>query len=367
MTSVFSNFESAMRWQQILFEKGWVAPDWPVEHGGTGWTLNQKVIFIDECKKAGAPSVLPMGIQMLGPILARYGSRYQKEYLMPRILTGEDIWCQGYSEPGAGSDLASLKMRAVADGDDYVLNGSKIWTSFAHHSNKIFCLVRTGFEGKPQAGISFLLIDLDTPGVSVDPIVSFDGNVEQCQVFFEDARVPKSNLVGEENQGWEIAKYLLEFERGGHCYYAALNKQIVQIRQIAADEMTAEGVPFEHDPVFADRLAELEVDKLALEFTEHRINADTGKGGSSGHLSSLVKVVGTELSQQFDELALELRGCYLVPAQNEVFEYGYDGDPVGPASGLNIFNAYLNNRGSTIYGGSAEIQRNIMAKVALGL
>ena len=218
MTSVFSDFEASLVWQKILLKKGWLAPDWPVEYGGIDWTLAQKSIFLEESQKAGAPALISMAIQMLGPMLIKYGTQQQQDELLPRILSGEDIWCQGYSEPGAGSDLASLQMKAVSDGDDYILNGSKIWTSFAQHANKIFCLVRTNTEGKPQAGISFLLMDIDLPGITVDPIVSIDGEVEQCQVFFEDVRVPKGNLLGEENQGWEVAKYLLEFERGGYSY-----------------------------------------------------------------------------------------------------------------------------------------------------
>ena len=365
MTSVFSDFESAMAWQKILNQKGWAAPDWPEEHGGTNWTINQKIIFLEESKKAGAPSLLPMGIQMLGPILIRYGSEEQKSSLLPRILSGEDVWCQGYSEPGSGSDLASLKMRAIAEGNDYILNGSKIWTSFAHRSNKIFCLVKTDVSVKPQAGISFILVDLNSPGITVSPIVSSDGEVEQCQVFFEDVRVPATNLVGRENQGWEVAKCLLEFERGGYCYYAAAAKQIAQIRSLAVEEKTAEGWLYDLDPVFNAQLSELEIDKLALEFTEHRINCDAGDG--LGPLSSLVKVVGTELSQKLDSLALELRGCHLAPLQNEALSYDYHGSFVGRENGLNIMNAYINNRAATIYGGSAEIQRNIIAKQILGL
>jgi alkylation response protein AidB-like acyl-CoA dehydrogenase len=367
MTSVFSDFEASIAWQRTLLEKGWVAPDWPVEYGGIDWTLAQKSIFLEECKKAGAPSLMAMGIQMLGPMLLKYGTQQQKDELLPRILSGEDIWCQGYSEPGAGSDLASLQMKAVADGDDYILNGSKIWTSFAQHSNKIFCLVRTSTEGKPQAGISFLLMDIDLPGITVDPIVSIDGEVEQCQVFFEDVRVPKTNLVGEENQGWGVAKYLLEFERGGYSYYVALNKQLKMIKQLAAEEVTVDDVPYRDDPVFANRLAELEVDKLALEFVEHRIKATLLAGGNPGALSSMTKVVGTELSQQLDELALELRGNYLAPLQNHVLAPSYQGETLGSEAGISVMNSYLNNRAATIYGGTAQVQRNIIAKLVLGL
>lgn len=367
MTSIFSDFDAAMAWQKILYEKGWLAPEWPEEWGGTRWSLAQRTIFQEECKLAGAPALMPMGIQMLGPILLKYGTPEQKDRLLPRILSGEDVWCQGYSEPNSGSDLASLKMRATADGDDYLLNGTKIWTSFAHRSNKIFCLVRTSGEGKPQSGISFILVDMNLPGVTVSPIVSIDGEVEQCQVFFKDVRVPKSSLVGSENQGWEVAKYLLEFERGGYSYYVMLNKQLSLINKLAAESSTDKGECFQDDPIFASRLAELEIDKLALEYCEHRIKATSAEGGNPGVLSSMAKVVGTELSQQLDQLALELRGCYLAPLQNAVLAPDYSGPTIGPALGATVMNAYLNNRAATIYGGTSQVQRNIIAKQVLGL
>jgi alkylation response protein AidB-like acyl-CoA dehydrogenase len=213
-TSVFSDFEAGKTWQSILHAKGWGAPEWPMEYGGTGWDIQQRYIFLEECKLANAPNPVMMGIQMLGPMLMHFGTEAQKDRYLPGIISGDDVWCQGYSEPGSGSDLASLKTTAERDGDEYIINGTKIWTSMAHHSNWIFCLVRTDKNVKPQAGISFLLIDMATPGISVSPFPSLDGEVEQCQVFFENVRVPIANLLGEENQGWTVAKYLLEFERG---------------------------------------------------------------------------------------------------------------------------------------------------------
>ena len=210
-TSVFSDFEAGRQWQSILHAKGWGAPEWPMEHGGTGWDIQQRYIFLEECKLANAPNPVMMGIQMLGPMLMHFGTEAQKTQFLPGIISGDDVWCQGYSEPGSGSDLASLKTTADRDGDEYVVNGTKIWTSMAHHSNWIFCLVRTDKNVKPQAGISFLLIDMATPGITVAPFPSLDGEVEQCQVFFENVRVPVANLLGEENQGWTVAKYLLEF------------------------------------------------------------------------------------------------------------------------------------------------------------
>jgi len=326
MTTVFSDFGCALEWQQILHAKGWLALDWPSAYGGTGWSLDQRNIFQEESKRAGAPSLLPFGVQMLGPILIRYGTEEQKKVLLPRILSGEDLWCQGYSEPGAGSDLASLKTRAIKEGSDYIVSGSKIWTSFAQYSNKIFCLVRTDLKVKPQAGISFLLIDLDSPGIVVDPIVSIDGEVEQCQVFFEDVRVPVDHLVGEENQGWEIAKYLLEFERGGYSYFIALNKQIDLIKNNFRDDTEGKRHLSTEEILYEQRLAELEIDKLALEYLELRIKASARAGSNPGPLSSMAKLVSAH-----------------------------------------VMNSYLNNRASTIYGGSAEIQRNIIAKVVLGL
>src|SRR3569833_3515627 len=220
-TSVFTDKEWNLKWQKILYKKGWVAPTWPVEYGGTGWSDMQRYIFSIECARAGTPGLAPMGLRMVGPCIMRYGTPEQKAHYLPRLLSGEDYWSQGYSEPSSGSDLASLQLRAVSDGDDYVLNGSKIWTTHAQWANRMFILVRTKFEGKPQAGITFLLLDMQSPGIKVRPLITLDGEHEVNQVFFDDVRVPKANRVGEENDGWTVAKYLLEFERGG-AYAAAL-------------------------------------------------------------------------------------------------------------------------------------------------
>jgi len=366
-TSYFPHVEASFIWQKILHDKGWLVPEWPLEHGGTNWTDEQRSIFLEECSLNNAPGLLPMGLGMLGPMLLKYGTDEQKAEILPRMLSGEDVWCQGYSEPGSGSDLASVQMRAVSDGDSYILNGSKIWTSFAMNSNKIFCLVRTNAEVKPQAGISFLLVDLDSPGVTVEPIVSMDGEVEQCQVFFDDVRAPKSNLVGAENQGWEVAKYLLEFERGGSSFSVYVEKMLASTKSIASEVTNFAGTPYREDPVFSTRLAELEIDNMALSFLEHRIKATAAAGGNPGALSSMQKLVGTELSQKVDELALELRGNYVAPLQNHVLEPSYEGPTVGPASGVHIMNHYLNNRASTIFGGTSEVQRNIISKLVLGL
>lgn len=367
MTSVFADFDATMKWHKILHQKGWIAPDWPSEYGGTGWTLNQRYIFQEECKLANAPSLLAMGLQMLGPMLIHYGTEEQKNYYLPRMLAGEDVWCQGYSEPGAGSDLASLSTAAVRDGDDYIINGSKIWTSYAQHSNKIFCLVRTSKEGKPQAGISFILVDMDSKGLLVEPIVGLDGTVEQCQVFFDDVRVPAANLVGAENQGWDVAKSLLEFERGGHNFTIDHKKQMAKIRRQASSQYSADHVLWEQNPVFKAKFADVAVDALALEFTELRVKGAFEAGGNAGALSSLTKVMGTEIGQRFNELSLEIMGEHAFVKQLDALLPDFAGEPVGPACGLTTMAEYINNRASTIYGGSAEIQRDIIAKRVLRL
>lgn len=367
MTSVFADFESTMAWHRILHRQGWVAPDWPEEYGGTGWDIQERYIFQEECKLANAPSLLPMGLQMLGPMLIRYGTEEQKSHYLPRILSGEDVWCQGYSEPGAGSDLASLKTSAVRDGDIYRINGSKIWTSYAQHSNRIFCLVRTSREGKPQAGISFILVDMDADGIRVDPIVGLDGSVEQCQVFFDDVEVSVANLVGEENQGWTVAKYLLEFERGGHNFTIDLKKQLSKLYRQMTETRGAGGDSLASDAVLGARLADLEIDALAVEYTELRIKGAQDSGENPGALSSLVKLVGTELGQSLNQLSLDVLGPAVLPQQLQALEPGYQGEIVGPEHALTAMAEYINNRASTIYGGTAEIQREIIAKQVLGL
>jgi len=367
MTSVFADFDATMDWHKTLYAKGWVAPDWPQEHGGTGWTLGQRYIFQEECKLANAPALFAMGLQMLGPMLIRYGTAEQKNYYLPRMLSGEDVWCQGYSEPGAGSDLASLITAAVRDGDDYIINGSKIWTSYAQHSNKIFCLVRTSKEGKPQAGISFILVDMDTKGLSVEPIVGLDGTVEQCQVYFDDVRVPAANLVGAENQGWDVAKSLLEFERGGHNFTIDHKKQMAKIDHQASTQLSAGGGLWKDNPVFAAKVADVAVDALALEFTELRVKGAFEAGGNAGALSSLIKVMGTEIGQRFNELSLEIMAEHAFVKQLDALVPGFEGDAIGPSCGLTTMAEYINNRAATIYGGSAEIQRDIIAKRVLHL
>ena len=365
-TSVFSDFDAALAWQKKLHAQGWIAPDWPKEFGGPGWDIQQRAIFQEECKLANAPSVVMMGIQMLGPMLMHYGTEDQKHHYLPRMLSGEHIWCQGYSEPGAGSDLASLKTSAIRDGSDYVVTGTKIWTSMAQHANQIFCLVRTDKSIKPQAGISFLLIELDSPGISIAPIVSLDGQVEQCQVFFDDVRVPCANLLGAENDGWSVAKFLLEFERGGHNFTIDVKKQLRKIHR-QAELSPWGGSTRAEDIVFQHRLAEAEIDALALEHTELRIKGAAETGGNPGALSSLVKVVGTELGQRLNELSMDLVGPAAGPQCLNILDPLYSGDMPVPEHALTTMAEYINNRASTIYGGTAEIQRSIIAKKVLGL
>jgi acyl-CoA dehydrogenase len=307
-----------------------------------------------------------MGLKMVGPCIMRYGTPEQKAFYLPRILAGEDYWCQGYSEPGSGSDLASLQMRADDDGDHYVLNGSKIWTTHAHFANRMFCLVRTKFDGKPQQGITFLLLEMDTPGIEVAPIITLAGEHEVNQVFFDNVRVPKSGRLGEENQGWTVAKYLLEFERGGSSA-PGLKVSLARLRAIAATEAGDDGEPLLSDPHFRARLAAAEIAVEAVEMTEHRVMAALSAGENPGPASSMLKVQGTETLQSIDELAIDIANHYAAVYQPESRVPGANAEPVGPAHSLVAMPRYLNNRAASIYGGSNQIQRDLMARLVLGL
>ena len=365
-TSVFTDRDWNLPWHRILHRRGWVAPAWPVEHGGPGWTEMQKHIFASECALAGAPSLSPMGLKMVGPCIQRFGTDAQKAHYLPRILSGDDYWCQGYSEPGSGSDLASLQLRAVRDGDDYVLNGSKIWTTHAHFANRMFCLVRTRTEGKPQAGITFLLLDMNTPGLEVKPIITMAGDHEVNQVFFDNVRVPVSGRLGEENQGWTVAKYLLEFERGGGNA-AGLKYALAEVVHIAKSEQADSGARLYDDPAFRAKLAQAEIALHAIEMTEHRVLSALASGKNPGAASSMLKTQGTEAMQRLDELAVEATACYAAVYQPAARAPGSNLEPVGPAHSMTATARYLNNRAASIYGGSNEIQRNIMAQLVLGL
>lgn len=359
--------EDHIRWQKALSKKGWIAPDWPTEHGGPGWTTTQKYIFETEMARANAPGVIPFGIKMCAPVLMKFGSDAQKEKFLPRMLSSEDWWCQGYSEPGSGSDLASLQMKAEDKGDHFLCNGSKIWTTLAQYADWIFCLVRTSSEGKRQAGISFLLIDMKTPGITVDPIQTLDlpakGAQEINQVFFDDVKVPKENLVGEVNKGWTYAKYLLEFERGA-AYAGRLKRGLGKIRHIA-DTEKQNGDSIIDSSTFATKLANLEIAVQALEMTELRVLSKLSSGQNMGPESSLLKCRGTDLYQDVVDLALEATGTYAQPFTPELA--GQNEEYLGQDYSSGVAPRYFNARKVSIYGGSNEIQRNIMAKLILGL
>ena len=363
---IFLDYEHNIAWHKILYKKGWVAPNWPEEFGGTGWDLMQRYIWSIEKAKAGAPDTAPMSLGMCGPMLIGCGSKAQQEQSLPRILSGEDYWCQGYSEPGSGSDLASLKLKATSDGDHYRLNGSKIWTSHAHYANKMFLLVRTNDQGKPQEGITFLLLDMATPGIRVEPILFASGTHEVNQVFFDDVRVPKANVVGEENKGWQVAKYLLEFERGGSTGNAARKVGLARLRTLAGMIPQGEST-LADDTDFIRKLDETAVQLEAIQFTEFRMMAALSKGQRPGPESSVLKALSAEMQQQLTELAVEAMGQYSAVHQPEARTVGSNVSTVGPEDGVVAFSRYFNLRASSIAGGSNEVQRNIMAKLVLGL
>lgn len=365
---VFADAELNRRWHKIAYEKGWIAPAWPTEYGGPGWTPVQKYIFDNELAEAGAPGLPAMGLQMCGPVLMGYGTDEQKAYFLPRILSGEHYWCQGYSEPQSGSDLASLQTRAVQDDDEYVINGTKMWTTHAQYANWMFLLVRTSTEGKPQAGISFLLLDMSTPGLTIRPIISMSGEHEVNQCFFDNVRVPVKNRVGEENQGWTVAKYLLEFERGGGSYAARIRAMLTRIKQVAAEEKADDGRPLILDADFRAKVVELEVAATAVDFTERRVIAGLSNKRNVGDAAaSMLKLKGSETQQKVTELAMEVLGEYARPDQRGALGWGANEAPIGPDYAATPTARYLNSRAATIFGGSSEVQRNILARTAISL
>jgi len=361
------DFEAGRRWHRILHTRGWSAPTWPKEYGGPGWNAMQRYLWGLECTKASAPKIFGMGVRMVGPVLQRFGTPEQKAHYLPRILAADDVWCQGYSEPGSGSDLAALKTQARLDGDHYVINGTKIWTTYAHHATSMFCLVRTSNEGKPQEGISFILIDdIKIPGISIRPIITLAGDHEVNQVFFDDVRVPAKNVIGPVNQGWTVAKYLLEFERGGDAYSPALYTRLEGVRKIARAE-SQHGGKLIDDTTFLRKLSETEVDIRTLEMLELQVLSDLARGKSPGSFSSMLKIRRSETMQRVDELGVEALGYYIAPFDIEALEMGHNEPTVTPDYGLITVPDYMNNRAATIYAGSNEIQRNIIAKAVLGL
>lgn len=363
-SAVFTEKEVAMKWQKKLANKGWLVPSWPEEYGGTNWTQTQRYIFSSECAKAGAPNLIPMGLAMIGPLLLGKGTKEQKDYYIPRIISGEDYWCQGYSEPGAGSDLASLQCKAERVGDEYVINGTKIWTTHAHLANKIFCLVRTDNSGKNQEGITFLMLDMNQPGVKVEPILTMAKDHDFNQVVFTDAVAKVSDRIGEENQGWSVAKYLLEFERSGGIGGSKSLSDLDFIRRLIKKISSTH-----KDSSFADtyntKVAELEIKALSIQYTSLRILSSLTKGDSPGPESSMMKTLVTDLEQEISELALEVIGYYGIPFQDT--SLGSNKPAIGDEDYRSIAGKYQNLRATTIYGGSNEIQRNIMAKAVLGL
>ncbi|WP_212523477.1 acyl-CoA dehydrogenase family protein [Actibacterium sp. MT2.3-13A] len=353
-------------WHAILNARGWLAANWPAEYGGTGWDAVRRHIFEEETTRAHAPRIVPFGINMLGPVLQKFGSQEQKAHYLPRILNGDDWWCQGYSEPGAGSDLASVKTSAVRDGDAYIVNGQKTWTTLGQHANMIFCLVRTSKEGKPQEGISFLLIDMESPGVEVRPIVLLDGEAEVNEVWFSDVRVPAENLVGEESKGWTYAKYLLTHERTNIAGVGFATAGLATLKRIARLEQSG-GRPLIENPFFAARIAQVEIDLMAMATTNLRVIAKTASGQAPGAESSMLKVKGTVIRQQINALTRQAVGPYAMPFVSEALEEGGNAGPVGPDYAMPATQSYFNNRKLSIYGGSNEVQRQIISKAILEL
>ncbi len=353
-------------WHALLNARGWLANHWPREYGGTGWSAIEKFIFENECALAYAPRTIPFGVSMLGPVLIKYGNEAQKRHWLPRILDGRDWWCQGYSEPGAGSDLASVKTTAVRQGEHYVVNGQKTWTTLGQHANMIFCLVRTDRDAKPQEGISFLLVDMNTPGVEVRPIITLDGEHEVNEVFFTDVKVPVDNLVGEENRGWTCAKYLLTYERTNIAGVGFSVAALERLKGIAA-RVRKNGRPLAADPLFAARLAKVEIDLENMKTTNLRVIAAVAGGGVPGAESSMLKIRGTEIRQELNSLIRRAMGPYALPFVDEALDEGHTGEDIGPKEAKFAALQYFNNRKLSIFGGSNEIQKNIISKMILGL
>ena len=362
--------ERLVQWQKKLASKGWLCPNWPKEYGGPGWSSTQKFIFEMEMARADSPYLSSFSIKMVAPVLMKFGSEAQKKRFLPKIAAAEELWCQGYSEPGSGSDLASLRTKAERQGDHYVVNGQKIWTTNAHYADWIFCLVRTSNEGKRQEGISFLLIDMKSPGITLDPIYLVDGTRtpmrhEVNQVFFTDVKVPVENLVGEENKGWTYAKYLLEFERGGQAFGPRLRKAFRHLQTLSRTQLN-EGEPLSANPNWREKMAAVEMEIDAIEMNELMFYSSLKTGDAPGNMGSVVKMRGTEVGQKVTVLAVEAVGWYGTPF-TELRNYDSNVVPVGGEYVDDVSPRYFNTRKTTIYGGSSEVQRNVLAKAMLGL
>ncbi|WP_343641410.1 acyl-CoA dehydrogenase family protein [Roseateles sp.] len=354
------NKDDLQRWARLLGKQGWHGWAWPKQFGGPGWNAVQRHLFEEECALAGAPRVVPFGPVMVAPVIMAFGSREQQERHLPGIMSGDVWWSQGYSEPGSGSDLASVKTRAERRGDKYIVNGQKTWTTLGQYGDWIFCLVRTDASVKPQAGISFLLIDMKSPGVTVRPIIMLDGEHEVNEVFFDNVEVPAENLVGEENKGWTYAKYLLAHERTNIADVNRAKRELERLKRIAK----AEGVY--EDPRFRDQIALLEVDIVALEMMVLRVLSAESSGKQSLDVAGLLKIRGSEIQQRYTELMMLAAGPYATPFIHEAMEAGWQGDHVGAAHCAPLASHYFNYRKTTIYGGSNEVQRNIVAQTVLG-
>ena len=354
-----------LRWQDILAERGWLVYSWPVEHGGTGWSPVQRYIFEEEMGRANAPRITPFGPKMVGPVIYTFGSDAQKSKYLPAIAANETWWCQGYSEPDAGSDLASLRTRAIRRGDHYVVNGTKTWTTGAHWADMMFCLVRTDTEAKAQEGISFVLVDMRDPGVEVRPIVTMDGGRETNTVYLTDVKVPLENLVGEENRGWTCAKFLLGHERFGIARLSQCKARLSYLKEIARNHRVG-GTLLADDADFMRTVAQTEIELTALEFTELRALTNAEQGKAPGVEANMLKIRGTDVQQKISEMFMKAVGYYALPFVPEAMEYGWNEAPVGPEYAAGLAPAYFNMRKTSIYGGTNEIQRNIIAKTVLG-
>jgi alkylation response protein AidB-like acyl-CoA dehydrogenase len=358
--------EDMRAWQRTLHRRGWGAPGWPEAFGGTGWNAVQRFIFEEECAIYGAPQQLAFGVKMVAPVIMAFGTPEQQQRHLPGILSGEVWWCQGYSEPGAGSDLASLKTRAVVDGDHYLVNGQKTWTTLGQHADWMFCLVRTDTEAKAQRGISFLLIDMKSPGVTVRPIITLDGAHEVNETWLEDVKVPVANRVGDENKGWTCAKFLLGHERANIAGIGTSKRNLARLKRIATSE-SLDGRPLLEDPLFAARVAQVEIELMALEITNLRVLAAEANKKAPGPEASILKIKGTEISQALSELTMQAAGVYALPFDREAMSLDYAGERVGPDYAAPLAASYCNLRKLTIFGGSNEIQKNIVAQMILEL
>ena len=362
--------EELLEWQRRLHHRGWGGMSWPAQFGGAAWNPVQQYIFEEESALAGGPRLIPFGTKMVAPVIMAFGSTAQQQRFLPKISAGEEWWCQGYSEPGAGSDLASLKTRAVRDGDYYIVDGQKTWNTLGQFADWIFCLVRTDFQAKPQLGITFLLIDMKTPGITVRPIMLLDGGHEVNEIWFDNVRVPAENRIGEENKGWTYAKFLLGHERTNIAGIGIAKRELGRLKRIAGIERK-HGRPLLEDPLFAAQIAQVEIDLWALEITNLRVLSADRRAASAGPEASILKIKGTEIQQSISELLMRAVGPYALPYRREAMEAGWQFDPTreppGPRYAANLAGAYFNQRKLSIFGGTNEVQKNIISKMIIGL